>query len=197
MRKGERTKKHIIEKSAELFNQQGYAGTSMQDIMDATGLTKGGLYRSFASKEEIATAAFQHMGGTLWERFMEAGQAKVTATDKIMSIFSLYHDAVYEPPMKGGCPFLNTAVESDASYPVLREPAVEQHKQMIKYIKSLLKQGIDDGEFNTEIDIGETASFIFSAMEGSILCSRLTKDKRHVEYTSRHIQYVLHTFKVS
>ncbi|MBW7456596.1 TetR/AcrR family transcriptional regulator, partial [Paenibacillus sepulcri] len=50
MRKGEQTRLRIIMKSAELFNRKGYAATTMQDIMDETGLTKGGLYRSFSGK---------------------------------------------------------------------------------------------------------------------------------------------------
>lgn len=68
MKKSEKTRQLIIEKSASLFNQNGYAGTSMQDIMKATGLTKGGIYGNFKKeggdkkgvKEEIAIAAFSH-----------------------------------------------------------------------------------------------------------------------------------------
>ena len=68
MKKSEKTRKLIVEKSASLFNQKGFAGTSIKDIMDATGLTKGGIYGNFKKeggdkkgvKEEIALATFQH-----------------------------------------------------------------------------------------------------------------------------------------
>jgi AcrR family transcriptional regulator len=50
--KGERTRSYIIERSAPLFNRQGYAGTSLKDIMEATGLEKGGIYNHFVANEK-------------------------------------------------------------------------------------------------------------------------------------------------
>ena len=57
MTKGQQTRRGIVEKAAPLFNQKGYEGTSLSDLMDATGLQKGGIYRHFDSKEELAAAA--------------------------------------------------------------------------------------------------------------------------------------------
>src|SRR6195256_6799324 len=58
--KGEQTRRDIVQKAAPLFNQKGYEGTSLSDLMDATGLQKGGIYRHFASKEELALEAFDY-----------------------------------------------------------------------------------------------------------------------------------------
>ena len=60
MSKGEQTRQRIIEEAATIFNQRGYEATSMQDVMDATGLEKGGLYRHFVSKEELAAEALRY-----------------------------------------------------------------------------------------------------------------------------------------
>jgi AcrR family transcriptional regulator len=54
MSKGEETKAKILHQAAELFNQQGYAGSSISDIMRVTGLQKGGIYNHFSSKDELA-----------------------------------------------------------------------------------------------------------------------------------------------
>lgn len=51
--KGERTKKEICNAAFELFSERGYKDVSMQDICNATGLSKGGLYRHFGSKAEV------------------------------------------------------------------------------------------------------------------------------------------------
>ena len=64
MTKGEQTRREIVQKAAPLFNQKGYEGTSLSDLMKATGLQKGGIYRHFSSKEELATEAFDYS----WER---------------------------------------------------------------------------------------------------------------------------------
>ncbi|TDF92151.1 TetR/AcrR family transcriptional regulator [Paenibacillus piri] len=195
MRKGEQTRIHIIMKSAELFNQKGYAATTMQDIMDATGLTKGGLYRSFPSKDDIAIEAFKYAGEVLWRHFSAAMENCQTATEKIVAMCDVYSDTVHNPPMKGGCPFLNTAVESDHSFPVLRDYALAAHGQMLALIQGVLQQGVAAREFRSDMDTEATASFIFSSIEGGIMTSRLTRDNKHVRYTTRQIEQWLEILK--
>lgn len=195
MRKGEQTKLRIIEISAVLFNEKGYTGTTMQDIMDATGLTKGAIYRNFASKDEIAIEAFQYAGQVLWQHFSAAIESQDTATGKILAMCDVYRDTVHNPPMQGGCPFLNTAVESDHSFPVLREHALGAYNQMLGFIQSLLAQGVRDGEFQADMRLESVASFIFSSIEGGIMASRLSRDNSHVAYAMDNIKRLLMTYK--
>ncbi|RZL99390.1 MAG: TetR/AcrR family transcriptional regulator, partial [Pedobacter sp.] len=58
--KAERTRQLIIEQTAPIFNTKGYAGTSMNDLTAATGLTKGAIYGNFENKDEVAVAAFDY-----------------------------------------------------------------------------------------------------------------------------------------
>ena len=58
MSKGEQTRERILARSAQLFNRQGYSGSSLSDIMRETGLEKGGIYNHFSSKEQLALEAF-------------------------------------------------------------------------------------------------------------------------------------------
>jgi len=60
MSKAEQTRQRIIKQAAKLFNQQGFAGASMAELMAATGLKKGGIYNHFTSKDELAIAAFDY-----------------------------------------------------------------------------------------------------------------------------------------
>ena len=57
MTKSERTRLFIVEKTAPLFNTKGFDGTTLSDLSEATGLTKGALYGNFADKDEIAVEA--------------------------------------------------------------------------------------------------------------------------------------------
>ncbi len=195
MRKGEKTKLHIIMKSAVLFNEKGYAATSMQDIMEATGLTKGGLYRSFPSKEAIALEAFRYAGTVLWEHFARAIEGRNSATEKILAMCDVYGDTVHNPPMSGGCPFLNTAIESDHSFPVMRESAIAAFEQMSAFIQGLLEEGKASGEFAADMDAETAASFVFSSIEGGIMASRLTRDNKHVRNSKTQIERWLSSFR--
>ena len=69
MNKGLETRELIIERSAELFNTLGYNGCSLNEIMDATHLKKGGIYNHFKNKDEIALAAFEYSYTKVLKRF--------------------------------------------------------------------------------------------------------------------------------
>ena len=77
MTKSERTRQFIIERSAALFNRKGYAGTSLNDIIEVTGLSKGGIYGNFKKgKEEIAVAAFRRDCGQVGNKGQMRGRRR-------------------------------------------------------------------------------------------------------------------------
>ncbi len=66
--KGEQTRQEIIRKAAPIFNQRGYEGVTLSELMQATGLEKGGIYRHFDSKQQFASEAFDYA----WSKAVEA-----------------------------------------------------------------------------------------------------------------------------
>jgi TetR/AcrR family transcriptional repressor of nem operon len=58
--KGEKTRQRIVRKAAAVFNQRVYSGTSLSELMEETGLEKGGIYRHFESKEDLAATSFNY-----------------------------------------------------------------------------------------------------------------------------------------
>ena len=58
----EQTVQLILDTAARLFTQKGYDRTTLQDIIDATGLSKGAIYHHFASKEAILIAVVEKIG---------------------------------------------------------------------------------------------------------------------------------------
>jgi AcrR family transcriptional regulator len=123
--KAERTAAYIIAKAAPLFNKKGYAGTSMNDIMKATGLAKGGLYGNFKSKDEIAAMAFEYSYNLLKEDIAKKVLPKKTAPEKLLTILQYYKNYTIAPTIEGGCPLLNTAIDADDAYPFLKKKARE------------------------------------------------------------------------
>jgi TetR/AcrR family transcriptional repressor of nem operon len=194
MRKDEKTRQHIIIKSAELFNQKGYAGSSIQDIIEATGLTKGGIYRRFSNKDEIAVEAFEYAGQVLMEQVSSAINNADTVVDKIMAVCNVHIDPVNNPPIKGGCPLLNTAVECDDTFPMLRDKALVAYEEMLSLIKGILKHGISVGELRSDVDIDSISSFIVSSLEGSVMASRLSRDSKHVRFVMQQLRILLNTY---
>jgi TetR/AcrR family transcriptional repressor of nem operon len=180
MPKGENTRKHIIAKSAELFNLRGYAGSSLSDITELTGIKKGGIYRYFASKDEIAVEAYQYAGSIVNRKIKEALDQESTAMGKLLVYLKVYENVVEAPPFIGGCPLLNLATESDDGHPVLRARARQGLDSTLDAMKRIISEGVQSGEFKADLNIDALVTFTLSVMEGGIMLSKLEGDNRHV-----------------
>jgi TetR/AcrR family transcriptional regulator, transcriptional repressor for nem operon len=180
MSRGADTKRKILESTAEVFNQRGYFGSSMADILRVTGLQKGGLYNHFRSKEELALEAFDHACSVVGQRFTTALKDKTNAADALVAMVLVFRDYMDDPPIRGGCPIMNTAVESDDTLPALRQRAIEAMDRWRSRIVRLVSRGIESGEIRPEVDGDNLATIIISMVEGALLLSRLYRDRVHI-----------------
>lgn len=191
MSKGTETRKMILRKSAVIFNQQGFTGSSMSDIMKATGLEKGGIYRHFKNKDELALEAFEYAIGVLRDRYRVAIAGKKSAEDKLISVLSVYSNIDKEPPLEGGCPLLNTAIDTDDTHPLLQKRAQEAMNEWLRFLKFILKEGIVSGEFRPNLNVEEAAIFLTSAFEGNIMMGKLFNNNVYVQkYINQLKQYI-------
>jgi TetR/AcrR family transcriptional repressor of nem operon len=173
MGKGEKTRQRIIELAAPLFNQGGMAGCSVQDILHATGLEKGGLYRHFSSKQELAAECLKYSLALVFQaRSGDAGHIP-NAIDKLRYLVDRF---VSTPsPLKGGCPLMNAAVDSDDGDPQLRRLSVEWLRAWKSRLLEILKDGIARGEVVREADPVRVVNNVIAVLEGSLLISRLER----------------------
>jgi AcrR family transcriptional regulator len=174
--KAEKTKEFIIAKAAPLFNKKGYAGTSMSDIMKATGLAKGGLYGNFESKDEIAALAFEYSYNLLKEDIARKIRTKKTGADKLYTIFQYYKNYTVAPSIEGGCPLLNTAVDADDAYPFLKKKARLALQEMLGSLQHFIKRGIEEGSFRSDLPVKREAELIFAQIEGGIMMAKVLDD---------------------
>src|SRR5579875_1450590 len=143
MSKGELTRQRIVAASAPLFNQRGYAGCSMQDVMEATGLEKGGLYRHFSSKEDLAAEVFEYC---LTQAIKVRNDGIENIEGAVEKLRYLIRKFVEEPsPLPGGCPLLNTAVDADDGNPRLRRQVRLAFQSWRKRLAAIVEEGIAKG----------------------------------------------------
>ena len=121
MRKGEATRQRIIAEAAPIFNQRGFDGCSMQDLMTATGLEKGGLYRHFANKEDLAAEAFRYALAQNVKVRTEHLDEIPNSINKLKRVVQLFVELPSAIP--GGCPLMNTAIDADDGNEALRDLA--------------------------------------------------------------------------
>ncbi len=184
MGKSEETRKHIIEKAAVLFNQKGFHGTSISDIMEATGLTKGGIYGNFKRegvdkkgvKEEIALAAFLFAVKAVADEIRGRTSVIDNSLDKLKTVVYFYKERVLNPPVEGGCPILNTSIEADDNMPMLRKKVIEAIKVWHHSLVRTIEKGQEKGEIKKDVDADVFASRFIGTLEGGIMLSRIHND---------------------
>lgn len=191
MRDGVRTRENIIRQAATLFNRQGFSGASLSDIMEATGLQKGGIYRHFESKEALALEAFDYAAKRLQDRIAEALAGRTHSIDRLRGIVGVYADLPLDPPVPGGCPVMNAAIENDDGNPALRDRARGAMDWLRALIRRTVNEGIGRGEVRAEADGDEIATVLIAAMEGGVMLSTLYGDPEHAQRTADYLSWYL------
>ena len=188
MSKAQETKARIIRQAAELFNQKGYAGSSISDVMQATGLKKGGIYNHFKSKDELAIEAFNYAANLISQRIWSAVKTQSNAIDRLQAMVSSYLDYIDKPPIAGGCPILNTAIESDDTDSRLRDRTLAAMNSWHHLIVRIIQKGIKKEEVRSNIEPDTVATIIISSLEGAIMMSKLERDPIHLTRVIKHLQ---------
>jgi AcrR family transcriptional regulator len=189
MRKGERTRAAVVGKAAAVFNEKGYARTTVGDLVARTGLERGGLYNHFDGKEALALAAFDHAAALVRAR-VEAAMAAAgeRAPDRLDALVGVFAGLVDDPPLPGGCPILNAAVESDGTFPALRERARLAMDQWARALAGTAKRGVAAGELRADLDHRRLATVVISTLEGAVMLSRLYDDPARMRVAADHVR---------
>ena len=187
----EHTKQKIIETAAIIFNQNGYVGTSIADIVKSTGVHKSGIYKHFKSKDEIAVAAFDYSLGLIVAAAIDRVGQEETAIDRLLAFVNTFKGFTTEPICVGGCPVLNLAVESDDTHPGLRLHVQNAVNGVRALIGSIVELGIRQGEIVANTDIEQVSKIIFVTIEGAIMMSKLYGNDVYLDRAILHLhQYI-------
>ena len=196
MKKSDKTRQFIVDRAAVLFNRKGFSGTSMDDIMKATGLSKGGLYGNFKSKEDISLAAFEYAVDVVKNQIAMRTHIIENSLDKLKAVVYFYKEHLFDPPIEGGCPILNTSIEADDNNPILRERVLDALKYWHGRILITLQYGIDRGEIQKDADLDDFATLFISTLEGGIMLSRIYKSPKPFESTTKQLLRMINELSI-
>lgn len=191
MSKAQETREKILREAAALFNQYGYSGSSMSDIMRVTGLQKGGIYNHFKSKDELALQAFDFAVEGMRKQYLTVLKGKHSAVDRLKAVISIFSNLAENPPIPGGCPLLNTAVESDDTHPALRERVQIAMDGWRALICKIINKGIAKGEVRENVEADAVATIVISTLEGAVMMSKLYGDAIHLKRAVTHLHEYL------
>ncbi|HOP61914.1 MAG TPA: TetR/AcrR family transcriptional regulator [Spirochaetota bacterium] len=172
MRKGTETKERIIEKALTLFHEKGYNLTSMNDIVEETGVKKGNLYFHYKSKEELAIRVLKEaLRG--YDRFISSNMKGATPLMKLISMIQGIVAFHVERGNGRGCIFGNMALESKGENPALAEYIKSVFTSWEKNISELIGSSIELGEISGIDSPERYARIILAQLEGAVMLSKV------------------------
>lgn len=187
MRNPEVTRKSILEKSGVLFNTQGYKATSLSDITKATGYTKGAIYGHFSSKDALELETLVHLSEVMFSKLRKCIKDESTAGNKLRTVFHFFESYISNPPLKGGCPLMNTAIEADDVHPALKKGALNILDVLHESVMKILENGIKHQQIKAGIDKGFYATLIIASLEGAIMMSKLRNNDNDIKLVVKHL----------
>jgi AcrR family transcriptional regulator len=141
----EQTKRKVADAAKALFSQKGYKATSIEEIVEATGSSKGNIYYHFKSKEGLFLYLIDEWN-LEWERnWRERESLYKTTRDKLFGIAEqIILDDLNHPLTKAADEFFNNEEKGSD----IEERIDEMVKRHVEFNRELLQQGIDEGEFS-------------------------------------------------
>jgi TetR/AcrR family transcriptional regulator, transcriptional repressor for nem operon len=185
MTKGELTRKRIVEAAAPIFNQHGYEGSSLNTLMEATGLKKGGIYRHFESKEELAAEAFDYTWETAWAARLLHVDERANGIDKLKQFIANFVER--RSPIPGGCPVLNTAIDADDGNPVLRARVAKALRSWTARLETYVEEAQQQRQAKPDVDRKAVATLIVACLEGALMMSRIQRSDDSLRRVQSHL----------
>ena len=193
MSKAEKTREFIIEKSAPVFNMKGFAGTSMSDLTEATGLTKGAIYGNFENKDGVALAVYDYNYALVHNEIEAVVSQHASRLEQLYAMAGFYSTYFKKVITRGGCPILNTAVEADDSHPELREKAAASIRNWQRQIERIVEKGIENGEIKASANGKQFAIAFIALIEGGLMMTKATGDSANLNACVEMIGHLITT----
>ena len=194
--KGTRTRQKIIEKSLQLFCVKGYYNTSINDILEATGLTKGGLYGHFSSKEAIWHAVYDE-ALCIWRQVVFAGIQSGSNPLERIQIFienDIRHklgDDVFE----GGCFFHSMLVELSGQSADMSRRILGGFRQLAELLRNWLEQAEQLGLLKKGLNFREIADYIIISLNGAAALYASSRNPAVLDHTVSQLRFYIRQLK--
>jgi TetR/AcrR family transcriptional repressor of nem operon len=178
-------KDRIIHEALRQFSSKGFMSTSISDILESAGTSKGGLYNHFKSKEDLFFAALSEARKIWRQRNLAGLDHAAPPLGKLKQILANYRDHYLADSdnFPGGCVFVTLAVELSDQHPHLAREVTEGFNRFKGMIKRLLDQERAAGNLKNGVDTGMAAEIIFSGILGACVSYTADKSKENLDHT--------------
>ncbi|MFY0630861.1 MAG: TetR/AcrR family transcriptional regulator [Flavobacteriaceae bacterium] len=166
----------VLENVIQLFHEKGYSATSMQDLVDATGLNRSSIYNSFGNKKELYQESLKKYRATAHKYIQKVLIHSNDPKDSIRRIFST------SPETKNnGCLLSNCTTEMANQDREIRSFLVNNLEHMQGIFEELVAKGQSDGSINTLKSAKVYAMYLFTSLQGLRITGVLLNEPKDID----------------
>jgi AcrR family transcriptional regulator len=173
----------VIATAVQLFSQKGFANVSMNDIVRESGVSKGGVYWHFKSKDEVIQTVLDNILNTQIKIVDTALSQPGSAGDKLRRIFQTGGTEVQDH-LPSPLEFYALAARNEALMRRMKS-YFDTYRQRVA---TLIRQGMDEGEFTRHDDPDTLATTVVSFLEGAVIVGLSVIDRRDFQ---RHLDLAI------
>lgn len=192
VRTPEETRMKILETALDLFHRGSFTGTSINQIVDKAGITKGALFHYFKGKNELGYAVVEEcLRRQIQEHWITPLATSVDPINDMLAILDKMSQMLVDEPhiLECGCPLNNLSQEMSSLDDTFRLKLLELYREWELAIEKSIRAGIDAGNVRSDVDPESASSAIVALLEGSI---GMIKAHQNMEYVSRVGQGITH-----
>lgn len=155
----------ILNAAEKLFAKKGYNGTSMNDIVKASGQSKGAIYNHFESKERLFLSLLEKQTILGLNQLKDSFDPKDTTVDKLKKVLDLTMVNSCDCPSEVGRMQIEFMIAA-SRIKSLTADMKNRYQTIHMFIRELFEEGIRKGEFRSDIDSESLTSLLYATLEG-------------------------------
>ncbi len=178
-------KDKVLQNALEVFWLKGYHGTSMQDLVDSTGLNRSSIYNSFRDKFGLYLATLDYYSQVQSNHTHKVMVSSDSALQVIRNLLAGNLKSTSEQP--GGCFWVSCTAEFAEGETQVQDKIVENKQRMLQLLGNLIKQAQEEGDLDLNTDSEKAALYLFSSIQGLRLTSLTESDPQKLSELVEHI----------
>lgn len=169
-----------LTRAMESFWKRGYEATSVQNLVDATGVNRASLYATYGDKRDLFLASLRKYDSDVRGRMLSQIGATETPMRAITAVFDRFIEQVREPGANWGCFLINSALERAPHDPEIASLVNRAQDDIEAFFRAMIRMGQDAGEISSDLDARQMARQTLITLMGLLVTIRSRPDEAYL-----------------
>ncbi len=181
----------VVERAMNVFWEKGYEATSVQDLVDATGINRFSMYQAFGDKRGLFLRALEHYFRRVLPQILHLSEDAAGGVTTIRRYFEALETTIMSPLGHRGCFGQNTGIELAHRDDAALEPLNSMYAELNRNFERALETARTRSDIKPGTPVAEIARFLVTVAQGMILMAKTGRDHHFVRSSKRQVNTLL------